>query len=623
MNTRDKIFYENRIQANRFAATMLIIISVAAGLAIALYFVGFRSEIVNTNYGSYLMGFALVGFSAWLGTAGVIIAHKGEGDRLHFVIVADLLMAGIISSFLLRINVNWPMFVLCVIYTIRYSDPKFTVHAGVTTTLGIIFTHYMLIPYGIATGYMNLNFIEMASDETLFVKKGSFGIYNAIRENGHIEMSYVYREAAIEILFPLAVYIAFVYICYHIARYNRRRIIEQAFFEDRINAALEDANQANEAKTLFLNRMSHDIRTPMNAVVGYTELLSLTDDPEQSEKYINNIKISSRQLMNLINNVLEMSRIESGRLVLSEEATDVIQFIDEINVMLEATYNEKNIQVVRNVDIKSRYNYLDKSKCNEIFLNIISNSIKYTPVGGRIEITVNDRELDDSENVMFFVQIKDNGKGMSKEFLPHIFENFAREDDANSNAVMGTGLGMCIVKQLVDLMNGTIEVDSELDKGTCVTINIPLRKAREEDVISSENTSVDEVVLSGKRILLAEDNDLNAEIMIDILGIEDAKVERARDGLMCIEMLTVEEAGYYDMILMDFQMPRMDGLEATRKIREMDDDAKSSIPIIAMTANAFESDRQKAMDAGMDGFVSKPIDLDVLKQILAKTINRK
>ena len=618
MNTHEIILHENRVQANKFAAAMLLCIAAVAVVAISIYVLGFPTEIAR-NYLVFLLGASAVGFSAWIGTAAYIITRKGEGEFTHHLIIADLLLAGFISSYILRVNINWPMFVLCVLYTIRYSEPKFTVRTGVVTSIAIIVTQFSLIPYGLATGYMNLNFVELDSDQILSVKEGSFGIFKAIVENGHINMGYVYSEAAIELLFPMVVYIAFIFICYHIAKYNLNHIMEQSAYETQINDALRKANSANEAKTTFLNSMSHDIRTPMNAIIGYSELLSKGGYDEATyDSYINNIKISSYQLMDLINNVLETSRIESGKLELDEKPIDVYKFISDIAVMMDSAYKEKNLNVVRDFDLKYRYILVDKSKGN-----IISNSIKYTPEGGSIYITIKDYESEIPGVIDFVATIQDTGRGMSEDFLPHIFEDFSREETSTQNAVTGTGLGMGIVKKLVTLMNGTIEVESELNKGTKVTLNIPVKVAKESDVVANIISSSDVCSLSGKRVLLAEDNALNAEIIKDILDFEGVIVEHANDGDVCLDMLIDSGEDYYDLILMDFQMPRMNGIDATKRIRALADRKKANIPIIAMTANAFESDRRHALAAGMDGFVSKPIDVDYLKQTINDVLSRK
>lgn len=623
MNTREKILHENKVQANKFAATMLLIITITGLASIFAYYIGFRAEIVNTAYGSYLPFFTVIGLSILVFTIIYIFNVKGVSSWVQYLVVFDLLMLAVFSSFLLRVGVNWSMFVLCVIYTIRYSNPSYTLKTGIVSSLAVLATHFSLIPYGFSTGYLNLNLVELSEDATIHIKKGSYGIYNAIIKDSKIDMSYVYREATIEILFPLIIFIAVVYICYRISKYNLAKIDEQARDEDRITAALNNANTANNAKTQFLSRMSHDIRTPMNAVIGYTELLSQCENPEDHERYINSIKISSNQLLNLLNNVLEMSRIESGKLELNEEETDLYSYVDEIGILIDAINQEKNISIIRNTDITKRFVFLDKNKCNEIFLNIISNSIKYTPAGGTIEVTIQNFESEIPNTTEIEVIIKDNGRGMSKEFLPHIFENFAREDTTNTGKVSGTGLGMSIVKQLVDLMNGDIKIESELGKGTTTTINIPLKIASKKEVVSSTTTHSENFSLQDKRVLLAEDNDFNAEIMIEILKLEGVTVDRAADGIECIEMLKKSTENYYDLILMDFQMPNLDGLEATKRIRVLDDKSKANIPIIAITANAFESDRKLAMEAGMDGFISKPIEIDILRKTMGEILANK
>ncbi len=385
--------------------------------------------------------------------------------------------------------------------------------------------------------------------------------------------------------------------------------------------ALDKAEKASKAKTDFLFNMSHDIRTPMNAIIGYTDLLKKNaDNLELRNRYIENIQTSNRYLLDLINNVLDTARIESGKATLEEVQSDSF----EIGRILETAFaNEiakKRIRYTTHNSVIHRYVYHDVTKMEQILFNIVSNAVKYTPDGGSIDVFFSEEPADREGYANYTSVVKDTGIGISKEFLPHIFDTFSRERTVTDSKIIGTGLGMGIVKKLVDLMGGTITVESELGQGTTVSFTVPHRIA--EAPVETENDSlvVTPETFAGKRILLAEDNALNAEIAIEILGEAGFEVEHAEDGIICVDMLNKHEAGYYDLILMDIQMPNMNGIKATSVIRSIPDKSKSRIPILAMTANAFEEDRQNALAAGMDGHIAKPIEVKKLMDTLAKIV---
>ena len=395
--------------------------------------------------------------------------------------------------------------------------------------------------------------------------------------------------------------------------------------QNQLKKALDQAKMASESKTTFLFNMSHDIRTPMNAIIGYSELLSKhLEEPEVEKEYIEKIQTSGKYLLDLINGVLEMARIESGKVALQESLWSAKAFNDSLE---DAFYNDmlkKNITIERTIDIIHDDLFLDGIKLHEVFLNVLSNSIKYTPVGGHIKMELKELPAGNPKFAYYRSIIEDNGIGMSKDFLPHIFDSFSRERNSTESKVIGTGLGMGIVKKYVDLMQGTIEVESELDKGTKITITIPHRLANEEDIraaIKEKTTEeLDFSIFKDKRILLAEDNDINAEIAIEILTAAGFLVERAADGNICVDMIDSANPSYYDLILMDIQMPNMNGYEATAAIRKMPSHKKSSIPIIAMTANAFEEDKKNAIEVGMNDHIAKPIDTSKLFNTLREYI---
>lgn len=390
--------------------------------------------------------------------------------------------------------------------------------------------------------------------------------------------------------------------------------------------ALEDAKraavEANRAKSSFLLNMSHDIRTPMNAIIGFTGLLEKhQEEPERRQDYLNKLKESSALLLGLINNVLEMSRIEKGHLDLDVQACGVEQMYDMFCSVFLDMMIQKGITFCHSMDVEHEFLFCDPIKVRDVVLNLLSNAYKYTPSGGKVELYIREVPCEEEGFAIIETVVKDNGLGMSAEFIPHIFEEFSREHNTTDVKVEGTGLGMPIVKNLLDLMGGTIEVESELGKGTTFKVYIKHRIAKKSDVINVDMPDVSDVDFRGRRILLAEDNDLNAEITMEVLKDIDLVVERAEDGQRCVEMIDAAPAGYYDLILMDIQMPRMNGYEATRIIRQMKDKEKANITILAMTANAFEEDKREAIESGMNAHLSKPIEVEKLIKTLKRSLN--
>lgn len=385
-----------------------------------------------------------------------------------------------------------------------------------------------------------------------------------------------------------------------------------------LEEALDMANKANSAKTVFLNSMSHDIRTPMNAIIGFTDLLGENlGDEKKARDYISKIKSSSDYLLSLINNVLEMARIESGRSDLDERDISVEKSLDAVYWIFEAQMKEKHIDFIWDVNVKHNNIKCDAVKLKEILMNIINNAYKYSLPGDSVAVRIEEIPCDRDGYARIQTTVKDTGIGMSEEFLEHIFEDFTRAQTSTESGQFGTGLGMAIVKKIVDLMGGTIDVQSRQGIGTTFTVTLEHKIAE----IAAENREVvkstEDYSFRGKRILLVEDNDLNAEIAQTILAGTGMTVDRAYAVIQCVDVLKGSEPGYYDMVLMDIQMPNMDGYEATRIIRQLEDKRLSEIPIIAMTANAFAEDRKQAFDAGMNGHIAKPINAENLKMTLA------
>ena len=382
--------------------------------------------------------------------------------------------------------------------------------------------------------------------------------------------------------------------------------------------ALRRAEEGSRAKSSFLFAMSHDLRTPMNAIIGYAELMEAHwGEKEVTTNYLQKLKGASQFLLALIGNVLEIARIESGKETLNEAPWNLMMLEETLDILLDREISRKQLTVNRNVNIRHANVYCDALKIREIIMNLLSNAVKYTAEGGKIVLDIEEKPSVQDDFMTLQIRVSDNGIGISKEYIPHIFDAFTRERSSSESGIIGTGLGLHIVKSFVDLMNGDISVESESGKGTCFTVEISCRKVPEEELQQQMEEQPENVSLAGRRFLLAEDNGLNAEIAMTILQDADAEVELAADGKIAVDKLKDVPVGYYDAILMDIQMPNMNGYEATKAIRKLTDE-RAKIPIIAMTANAFEEDRQAALAAGMDDYVAKPVEISELFRTIMK-----
>lgn len=401
---------------------------------------------------------------------------------------------------------------------------------------------------------------------------------------------------------------------------EKKRELEQ---EEALRQEKIKAEKANEAKSIFLFNMSHDIRTPINAIVGYSQLMKKELTNPKLVHYQEMIEQSSKLLLSIINNVLDMARVESGKMELDENYNVVGNILQVVCDAFEGEATRKNIEITRNISVKHKHVMVDATKMQEILSNLISNAIKYTPEDGHVSIDIQELECEREGYVLFQTKVSDTGIGMSEDFLPSLFELFARERNTTISKIPGTGLGMAIVKNFVDLMDGSIEVESELGEGSTFTITIP-HKIADKDYTNRniESSNVSDIDFKGKRILLAEDNKLNTEITTTILSEMGFEVKAVEDGILCVNEMQHQPANTYDLILMDIQMPNMDGYKATHCIRRLFQPEKANIPIIAMSANAFEEDKKKAFDVKMNDYITKPIDFqkmeEVLKNILCK-----
>ena len=388
----------------------------------------------------------------------------------------------------------------------------------------------------------------------------------------------------------------------------------------KLQVAVEKAESANRAKSTFLFNMSHDIRTPMNAIIGYADLASRhLDDPAKLEKYMENIQVCGQNMLMLLNNVLDLARIENDKTEIEYSVSDVEKDFRNCIAMFQNQADSKGQTLTVTARLQHPYVYADIPHLTEVCTNLVSNAVKYTGACGTIHCDITQKPGKKEGWCDTVITVADNGIGMSQEFQKHIFEPFERERTSTVSKVEGSGIGMGIVKKLVGLMGGTVEVESKIGVGSTFTVTIPCRIAsQEERQAKRDTTSSDKKSLSGTKILLAEDNDLNAEIAVELLQEEGCTVDRAKDGVECVDMLEKAANGTYQLILMDIQMPVMNGYDAAKKIRRMDDLPKADIPIIAMTANAFSEDKQAALDAGMNDHISKPINMNVLVPTIQK-----
>ena len=416
--------------------------------------------------------------------------------------------------------------------------------------------------------------------------------------------------------FIAAFFVMVIFYQFEMKRYKEK------LYARKIQRSADEARKANEAKTRFLFNMSHDIRTPMNAIIGFAHLLRLNiSDAKKSLNYLSKIEDSSKLLLMIINQVLEMARIESGKMVLNAEPMSIRASVASLNTVFEPSVQEKELQYSCKLDFKQDIILCDKTKFEEIILNIVSNAIKYTEPGGKVCLSIVEQPQVDNTRAAYVITVEDTGIGMQADYLPHIFEEFSREHTTTETKVVGTGLGLPIVKSLIELMGGTIAVESTAGVGTKFTIQLTFEMADAAASQAEQSEQTEQLSADGKRILLAEDNALNAEIAVTILQNAGFSVTHAEDGIKCIEELVKMPPAYYDVILMDVQMPHMDGYTATKEIRRLPD-ARAKIPIIAMTANVYEEDKQRAFASGMTGFLAKPLNIQEMLKVLSEQVSK-
>ena len=462
-----------------------------------------------------------------------------------------------------------------------------------------------------------------------------YGMYSHGRDYylyAYVPARQVYDLTVTNLVVTLVMYILILALV-QVFRWNSARdfFIQQEHSEQEYRKSLEQKNaalqlavqretKANLAKREFLFNMSHDIRTPMNAIIGFTALAQThIDDRDQVEDYLKKISVSSQHLLSLINDVLDMSRIESGKVTLEAKPVHLPELVRELRDIVQAVVSEKDLSLTLDtVGVKNEDVIADPLRLEQILINVLANAVKFTPDGGQISLWIVQKDTAPAGDADFEFHIKDNGIGMSEEFQKHIFEQFARERTSTVSKIQGTGLGMAITKSLVDMMGGRITVKSEQGKGSEFTISLrfPIGEAKTEQTLPAAKASA----FTGKKLLVVEDNELNLEIASTLLKEAGFEVDTAENGKIAVEKVEAASADRYDLILTDIQMPEMDGYEATRRIRALPDAKKAALPIVAMTANAFEDDRKNALHAGMNGHIAKPLDIQKLFQVLSELL---
>ncbi len=469
--------------------------------------------------------------------------------------------------------------------------------------------------YGRSTVTWMLQLFLIFFSTEMWIRQRSLDRVGSLEESDKLYVSRIFSANAVMQMVVVVSILLFMFSMFSTMLKRQREADKKAL----------ESEARSRAKTSFLFNVSHDIRTPMNAILGFADLALLdTGDREKMNEYLGKIRSSGTHLLALINDVLEMSRIESGRIELKDEVVNLEELMDNLDSIMRGQADVKyQTLTVSSEGLFHRYIHTDRLRLDQVLLNLTSNAVKYTQSGGRIDITA--EELDEKAGgAVYRFSVKDNGMGMSEEFAAKVFEAFERDKDAEALGIQGTGLGMAITKRIVDLMEGEIRVDTKLDEGTVFTMEVWFRFADEEEIKNYGENPFDPAGVSfeGKRVLLADDVEINREIAVAVLEMMDLKVETACDGMETVEKVLSHPAGFYDAVLMDIQMPRMNGYEAAMAIREISDQEKASVPLIAMTANAFDEDIRNALESGMNGHVAKPIDREKLAHELALAFSK-
>lgn len=552
-----------------------------------------------------------------------VLKRKGEGKFIKWIVVVYFMIFPLFLS-ILYMRILWILFALPVLIITRYYDVKAVVKVGVVSVINMIVSSVLYSAAGIYMRLWDPFYIEIGRDVTIELNKEYYSLGNGLgRVYDGIDYVSSFKVMTFELLIQIIVLIAIIFIMANIAKHGRRIIdveidanLSKMKAENlaKVAETLKQVEAANKAKTEFLFNMSHDIRTPMNAIIGFADIAEKNEDnPERVADCISKIKRSGVQLLDLINDVLELSRIEAGQTEIKCVASDVRMTTSSLADVFESLLTQKNITFDNEVNIENFYAKIDRQHINQVVFNIMSNAIKYTKEGGNVECKLEQIPCNSMTHAVYRWTIRDNGMGMSKEYLEHAFERFSREQNTTISGIEGTGLGLAMVNDLIKLMNGTIKIESEKGKGTTMAFDIPCELCNEHDLPKSRvKSNIHD--FKGKKILIVEDNELNREILTDTLERMDFSVDEAINGEDSLRVIKEKGPNYYFAVLMDIQMPVMNGYEATKIIRETY--PQCHIPIVAVSANAFDEDKRKSKEQGMDDHIAKPINTDELIEAL-------
>lgn len=616
-----KILKRNEAEANLIAGDILLGVSV---LSIFFTFILPFFLLAGPEINEFSLPYSIADNLIRILIFIVIRYKKGQGKFIKWGVVVYFMIFPLFLS-ILYMRMLWLLYAIPVLVISRYYSVKSVIFTGIATCISMIASVIVYAKVSIMMGNIDPFYVEILKETDVHLNVEYYSLSNGLsRIYDSVDFPGTYKVIIFETMIQIILMVLVTFIMANISIHGRRIIdVEiaavaaeaKAQSMDEIERSLKEAEDANKAKTDFLFNMSHDIRTPMNAILGFVDIAEKNmDDPERVEDCLVKMKHSSVQLLNLINDVLELSRIEAGQTEIKMEANDVRMTTSGLLDVFEPLLKKKNILFENDIKIEEHYfAKIDSHHINQIVFNIVSNAIKYSKENGKVCCLLEEIPSEKENETVYKWTVSDDGMGMSEEFVKHAFERFSREQNTTTSGIEGTGLGLAMVNDLVNLMNGQISINSEKGVGTTISFEIPCELCDEKEIPKHKRIG-NTVDFKGKKILVVEDNELNREILKDYLERYEIIVDEAVNGQDCIAKIKEKGPNYYFVILMDIQMPVMNGYEATNEIRKAYPNSK--IPIIAVSANAFEEDRRKSREKGMDNHIAKPINMDELMEVL-------
>ena len=616
-----KILKRNEAEANLIAGDILLGVSV---LSIFFTFILPFFLLAGPEINEFSLPYSIADNLIRILIFIVIRYKKGQGKFIKWGVVVYFMIFPLFLS-ILYMRMLWLLYAIPVLVISRYYSVKSVIFTGIATCISMIASVIVYAKVSIMMGNIDPFYVEILKETDIHLNVEYYSLSNGLsRIYDSVDFPGTYKVIIFETMIQIILMVLVTFIMANISIHGRRIIdVEiaavaaeaKAQSMDEIERSLKEAEDANKAKTDFLFNMSHDIRTPMNAILGFVDIAEKNmDDPERVEDCLVKMKHSSVQLLNLINDVLELSRIEAGQTEIKMEANDVRMTTSGLLDVFEPLLKKKNILFENDIKIEEHYfAKIDSHHINQIVFNIVSNAIKYSKENGKVCCLLEEIPSENENETVYKWTVSDDGMGMSEEFVKHAFERFSREQNTTTSGIEGTGLGLAMVNDLVNLMNGQISINSEKGVGTTISFEIPCELCDEKEIPKHKRIG-NTVDFKGKKILVVEDNELNREILKDYLERYEIIVDEAVNGQDCIAKIKEKGPNYYFVILMDIQMPVMNGYEATNEIRKAYPNSK--IPIIAVSANAFEEDRRKSREKGMDNHIAKPINMDELMEVL-------